>query len=169
MRKLVLFSALLIAGCASRPPVRPPIAPPPPVVATEPPLLSPADYLAVSVSRSLLLVRASELVAQRLEARSAMAAGIAEIHRGIAAQLNLAGRRLNLLPSARLLPADAARLAALARSDQLDLDYLGLVRVALRECVRHEADYGRRGTSPTLRPVARFAQGACERSRPTFR
>jgi hypothetical protein len=133
------------------------------------PVLSPADYLAISASRSLLLVRASELVEARLPVRAATAHAVAADHRGIAAQLNMAGRRLDLLPPARLLPDDEARLAVLSRSDELDLAYLGLVLEALSSCVRHERDYEARGTSPTLRMVARHAAGLCERSRLTFR
>jgi hypothetical protein len=86
---------------------------------------------------------------------------VAADHRGIAAQLNLAGRRLDLLPSAELLPADRRQLEALAVAANLPSAWRRLVAAELARCDLHEADYEARGASPTLRPVARFALGVC--------
>lgn len=162
MRKLSLLSLLLLAGCATRSPVpdpRPAAAPP----AMQParPVLTPADYLAVSASRSLLLVRTSELVAAREPSLSVEAGRVAADHRGVAAQLNLAGRRLDLLPSAELLPTDRLQLDALGRASDLGMSWRRIVAAALASCDTHESDYAARGTSPTLRPVARFSLGVC--------
>ena len=45
-------------------------------------------------------------------------------HKGTSAQLSLAGRRLNLLPSASLRPAEQAMLDALQTSGSFDSDYV---------------------------------------------
>lgn len=163
MRKLLLFLPLtLLAGCATRPPAPEPrpIRPP---AAVQPvrPVLSPADYLAISASRSLLLVRASELTAARVPELAAEANRVAADHRGVAAQLNLAGRRLDLLPSAQLLPTDRRQLESLGRAADAATAWRRIVAAGLASCDAHEGDYAARGTSPTLRPVARFALGVC--------
>jgi hypothetical protein len=162
MRKLLFLSALLLAGCATRPPPAPaPARFPPVVVEPETAVLAPADHLTVSVSRSLLLVRASELVASRDPSLRPLAERIAADHRGIAAQWNLAGRRLNLLPSAQLSRTDALQLSLVSRSEDIARAYRALLASALDHCVRLEGAFAMRGTSPTLRPVARFAEGVC--------
>jgi putative membrane protein len=162
MRKLFLLSAVLLAGCATRPAPAPRPAPPRPVVVQPSrPILSPAQYLAISASRSLLMVRAAELVAAREPSLAAEAERVAAAHRGVAAQLNIAGRRLNLLPAAELLPADRAQLQALESPGNLALTWQRTLGAALASCDRHETDYAARGTSPTLRPVARFALDVC--------
>jgi hypothetical protein len=120
-----------------------------------------ADYFRVSASRSLLLVRAGELVAARDPVLAEDAQRVAAAHRGVAMQLNLAGRRLNLLPPAELLPFDQAQFEALSNSPDLSAAWRQMVGLALSRCDSHEADYARRGASPTLRPVARFALGVC--------
>lgn len=150
-------AAGLLAGCsAQRPAPRPPV-----VVEPEPAALSPGTYLAVSGSRSLLLVRASEVAEARAPGTAGMARRIAADHRGIAAQLSLAGRRLNLLPAAALLPTDAAQLDALRRAEDVGTAYRRIVAAAVENCIRHDGDYAVRGTSPSLRPVARFAEAVC--------
>jgi hypothetical protein len=73
----------------------------------------------------------------------------------------MAGRRLDLLPSAELLPFDRAQLEALSRSQDLPTTWGRVLSLALSRCDSHEADYAARGTSPTLRPVARFALDVC--------
>lgn len=136
--------------------------PPSPVIARPAsPALSPADYLAISASRSLLLVRGAELVAGRAPELALDAQRIAAAHRGVAAQLNFAGRRLNLLPAAELLPTDRAQYEALAGAGDPGAAWQRIVGTALANCDRHEADYAARGSSATLRPVARFTLGVC--------
>jgi outer membrane protein TolC len=161
MRRLLLLSALLLAGCATRPPSAPPAPVRPPVIQPSAPALPAADYLAISASRSLLLVRGAELVAARDPALAADAARVGAAHRGVAAQLNLAGRRLNLLPSAELLAGDRRQLEALGQAADVATAWRRTLGAALASCDRHEEDFALRGDSPTLRPVARFALGVC--------
>jgi hypothetical protein len=125
------------------------------------PILSPGDYFAISASRSLLLVRASELAAARNPALAVEAGRVAAAHRSIAAQLNMAGRRLDLLPSAELLPPDRLQLEGLERALDMATAWRRTVGAALASCDWHEAAYSAQGTSPTLRPVARYALGVC--------
>ncbi|GAA4024726.1 hypothetical protein GCM10022280_27020 [Sphingomonas swuensis] len=157
---VTLVGVALLAGCATRPPVREP-ARPPMVVEPERPVATAADYMAVSASRSLLLVRAAELAERRAPTVATLARRIAANHRGIGAQLNLAGRRLDLLPSAELLPLDAAQLAALGRTGEPAVAFRRIVASAVANCLADAGDYAMRGTSPTLRPVARFAEAVC--------
>ena len=161
MRKFLLLFSLLLAGCATRPPSVAPPRPATPVRPVERPPLTPAQYVAISASRSLLLVRGAELVAARAPDLAADAGRVAAAHRGVASQLNFAGRRLELLPSAELLPTDRLQLEALERSADMAAAWGRVVGTALANCDVHEADYAARGDSPTLRPVARFALGVC--------
>ena len=108
MRIAVITLAVLLAGCARKevppaPPAPPVIVPPP-----EPSRQSAEPYVKVESSRSLLIVRASELAVQRsANSRTLQIANrLKTDHTGIGAQLNMAGRRLNLLPPATLLPVD---------------------------------------------------------------
>lgn len=159
MRRTILLLALVVAGCATRPV---PPRPAPPVAPTTPvrPIAA-ADYVAISASRSLLLVRAAELVAQRQPSLAPEARRVKEAHGAIAAQLNFAGRRLGLLPSAELLPVDRAQLEGLERSGDLGAAWRRTLAANLANCERFESRYATSGTSPTLRPVARFALGVC--------
>ncbi len=162
MRKLAFLVAILLVGCTTKPPapeLRPRSAPA--VVQPAMPALTPADYVAISASRSLLLVRAAELAAARDPSLAPEARRVAADHRGIAAQLNFAGRRLDLLPSAELLPGDRMQLDLLERSADVATAWRRIVAGALAGCDRHESAYAERGTSPTLRPVARFALDVC--------
>jgi hypothetical protein len=130
-------------------------------VPPEQPVASPSGYLAASASRSLFLVRASEVLARRVPAMAGEAERLAAQHRGVAAQLNLAGRRLDLLPPASLLPHHQSWLAEVEQAGDPAAAWRQRVGAALAECERQESDYSLRGTSPTLRPVARFALGVC--------
>lgn len=161
-KALFLLATFLLAGCATRSPApQPSPVPQPPVGTTPAPVMSAADYLAISASRSLLLVRGAEMVAARVPALAEEAARIAAAHRGVAAQLNMAGRRLNLLLSAELLAEDRERLEALDRAPDVAAAWKRTLGLALSHCYQHEESYSRNGESPTLRPVARFAQGMC--------
>ena len=162
MRKLLLITTLLLAGCATRP-AAPPPAPSPaqPTLRAPQPVASPAEYVASASARSLLLVRASELAEVRVRALAAEARRVAAAHGGIAAQLSFAGRRLDLLPTATLGREEQAALLAVRNADDVGAAWRRLVREQLARCERDGSDFAERGASPTLRPMARFALGVC--------
>lgn len=153
----------LAAGCATRPPPptppRPAVGelPAPPVALAAP--LTPAAYVQRAASYDLLVIKAAELASTRSgDARvKALAETLAEEHRGLAAQLSLAGRRLDLLPAAILLPAHQQRLDALAGSSRFDNDWWALMRLVHQQSFAVHAAFARGGSSPTLRPVADHA------------
>jgi putative membrane protein len=160
---MVALGTLVLSGCGRRE-VPPPPRPAPPVVKMpEIPALTAADYMALESSRSLLVVRSSELALTR--SADGRIRGIAERlkgdHTGIAAQLNMAGRRLNLLPSASLLPLDQTQLDGLSRASDFEVAYLRTMKAAVENCANAHASYADKGNSPTLRPVARFAASTC--------
>ena len=154
---------LILASCAPKRPAPPaPPAPPPPAV--EPVALDPQSYMAMAGSNALFVVRASGLAQERVS-RSALrqfASEAARDHNGIGAQLNFAGRRINLLPSNRLQPRYQTALDQLAASTDFDTAYRRQITVALRDCIRWHRSFEKNGESPTLRPVARFAASVCE-------
>jgi putative membrane protein len=78
-------------------------------------------------------------------------------HKGSAAQLSFAGRRLNLLPAARLLPRHQAMLANLEAAGDFDAVYRQEQVQAEREALTLNSSYAASGGSPTLRPVAAAA------------
>jgi putative membrane protein len=162
------MATVFAASCSTKPsaPVRPPIPPRTAVPTSRPvPAASPDEYLAQVASIDLYVVRSSELVLARSTQPTtrALAERLIEEHRGLAAQLSMAGRRLNLLPAAALRPREAALLAWLETHPQLDEAYRRQqALVHERAFALHDA-FARRGESPTLRPVA--ANGAAvERS-----
>ena len=118
-----------------------------------------ADYMAMASSIDLYEIRSSELALTRAInprhrdfARMMIAA-----HSGTSAQLSFAGRRLNLLPSAALLPQHQAMLDELAASSDFDSAY-HRQQIAIHEAaVKLHGDFAARGESATLRPVARNA------------
>ncbi len=150
-------SALLLGACQPKqPPVRPPVSPERPAGTAA---LSPADYVALAASIDLFAVQSSELALARtatvrLRDYATMAAAA---HNGTAAQLSFAGRRLNLLPSARLMPTHQAMLDALAASSDFDATYRRQQVEVHRVAARLHADFAASGNSPTLRPVAASA------------
>lgn len=157
--------AMLLAGCASRQ-APPPVAPA--VVGTLPAVvaLAPAIYMQIAASSALFAVRASELAAERStdpRLRN-VARSIAQDQRGIGSQLNFAGRRLDLLPSASMTPEQAADLDRLRSSPQVDGLYRQLMDPALTQAYQAHAAFAARGSSPTLRPVAKMAAPATRRN-----
>lgn len=169
MRQSVIFrfgaiavALLLASACATREPPVPRPAPPVIVAPSSPPV-STEDYMKQSSSRALLVVRASELAMTR-SSRSGtlqLAGRLKRDHTGIAAQLNMAGRRLNLLPSASMLRLDQVMFESLSRATDFDTAYRRTMRSAVENCVSAHSSYSQVGGSPTLRPVARFAASAC--------
>ena len=158
MRRLGAFAvtALILAGCATK---TPPPQPRPPETETGHPLrgpVSPATYVAQAASIDLFVIRSSELALSR-SSNSAVrdaATRLIAAHRGTAAQLSFAGRRLNLLPAATLLPQHQALLDELSSSSDFDRSWVRTQRSVHGEALALHSDYARRGTSPTLRPVA---------------
>lgn len=157
--------AALLTGCA------PKKAPPPPVVAPPPPVarpaaLDPESYMAFSASSALFAIQASRMA----EARGSTARirkfanQVVMDQTGIGAQLNFAGRYINLLPSSRPLPEHQAMLERLATSSDFDATYKGQLSRVLREAATAHRAFEARGDSPSLRPVARFAAPVCEKN-----
>ena len=158
------LGALLLAGCGRR--EAPPVAPPPytpPRVEVAP--LSPGDYVATASSIDLLVIRASKLAeggAQGDRVRGIASTLLAD-HEGVSAQLSFAGRRLNLLPSASLMPRHQAMLAELGAALDFDAAYKRIMIAVHEQAVRVHGDFALAGTSPTLRPVAEIALPAMRR------
>jgi putative membrane protein len=78
-------------------------------------------------------------------------------HNGTSAQLSFAGRRLNLLPSATLLPMHQAMLDELSASGNFDATYRSQQIAVHQAALKLHGDFAARGESPTLRTVARNA------------
>ena len=155
----IAASALSCVGCASETgaPARtaaPRAAPPVRSIA-----VSPADYVARAASASLFIIKASEQIAER-EGYSGLghaARRFQSEQQGVGSQLSFAGRRLNLLPSATLLPADQAMLDELGASANPGATYVRQLKSSLPRSLSLHRQYQRYGTSPTLRPVAAMA------------
>jgi putative membrane protein len=153
----------ILASCAPKGPV-PPAPPTLPAPVVQPVVLDPQSYMALSASNALFAVRASGLAEERgsSAALREFASQVAKDQTAIGAQLNFAGRRINLLPSSRLQPRYQAALDQLATATDFDTAYTRQIAVALRDCVQWHRSFEQNGTSPTLRPVARFAASVCE-------
>jgi len=163
MRRFILpaaIASLMIAGCAreERPPTptpRPgPARPRPPAVAA-----TPAEYVASAGSIDLFAIRSSELALTRATSAQVrdFARQMMRDHGGTSGQLSLAGRHLNLLPSATLRPEHEAMMRELLASSNFDRLYVQQqVRVHQAAVTLHGA-FAARGSSPTLRPVAAAA------------
>ena len=110
-------------------------------------------------SVDLFEVRSSQLAQSRASNGQlrAVAAMLLESHEGTAAQLSFAGRRLDLIPSATLLPVHQSMLDELAASASFDSTYRRQQVEVHRVAVKLHGDFAARGESPTLRPVAASA------------
>lgn len=158
------FGALLLAGCGRREaPPAPPPAPTPSRVEVTP--LSPSGYVATASSLDLLVIEASRLAEARSQSAraKAIAATLLADHGGVSAQLSFAGRRLNLLPSATMMPRHQAMLADLRAAPDFDAAFKRIMIAAHEQGVRVHGDFARAGDSPTLRPVAEVAFPAMRR------
>jgi putative membrane protein len=120
----------------------------------------------IAASSALFAVRASELAAERsTDPRLRdVARTIAQDQRGIGSQLNFAGRRLDLLPSASMTPEQAADLDRLRTAGQVDNLYRQMMAPVLASALQAHSAFAARGASPTLRPVARMAAPATRRN-----
>lgn len=159
------FLVLLLSGCASREAAAPAA---PAAVRTLPVVtaLAPAIYMQVAASSALFAVRASELAAERsTDPRLRdVARTIAQDQRGIGSQLNFAGRRLDLLPTAALTDEQASDLERLRSAGQVDALYRQIMGPVLARALQAHSAFATRGASPTLRPVARMAAPATRRN-----
>ena len=151
--RLALIGTLLLSGCATKT-TPPPVQPRP--AAPSQPAASSATYVAQAASIDLFVVRSSELAQQRASTPRirALAQQLIADHTGLASQLSFAGRRLDLLPSASMLPAQQAMFDELAASGDFDRAYVRLQRSAHGAALSLHSAYAARGDSPTLRPVA---------------
>ena len=156
---IVATAALAVAGCASGSSREPPRAPrsTAPIVREAP--VSAATYVAQAASIDLFAVRSAELAQSRASDGRvrAFASQMLAAHQGLAAQLSFAGRRLDLLPSAALLPQHQLMLDELRASSNFDGTYRRQQLAVHGASLRLHQDYAVRGGSATLRPVARNA------------
>ena len=131
------------------------------------PTMSPADYVANAASIDLYVIKASELALQRSTATKVrdVAARLIEAHQGSSAQLSMAGRRLNLLPSAELQDRHRALLEQLYASANFDRDYAGQMLAVHQEAALLHSSYAAGGNSPTLSQVARVLAPMMEQQR----
>lgn len=122
--------------------------------------------MAFAASSALFAVQASRMA----EARGStgklkkFAGQVVMDQTGIGAQLNFAGRRIDLLPSSRPLPEHQAMLQRLATSTEFDATYKAQMSRVLREAAQVHRAFQSGGDSPTLRPVASFAAPVCEKN-----
>jgi putative membrane protein len=153
-RIAIAATALALAGCASNAPQPSRQYPAAPAVRQTP--ASSATYVAQAASIDLFVLRSSELANLRsvTPAIRQYADRMIADHRGLASQLSLAGRRLDLLPSATLLPQHQAMLDELAASANFEAAYLRLQRQVHGQALALHGNYAGRGASATLRPVA---------------
>lgn len=150
--------ALTLAGCASRQPTYPPSTPGP-APRAEAPASSAAEFVATNGSIDLFVIRSSELALERSSSPRVrnFAGRMIAAHKGTSAQLSLAGRRLNLLPSASLRPAEQAMLDELQSSGNFDADYVRDQRKVHQQAIALDSAFAANGGSPTLKPVASAA------------
>ena len=151
-----------VAGCAPKRST-PPVPRPPVEIPAERPLPASA-YLLKVASIDLYEIRSGELALQQSGSAGnrAYAERMIEEHRGLAAQLSMAGRRLNLLPPTTLQPEHQQwldQLVATTSPAHFDATYRRQQMVAHDVSYRAHAAYAYGGDSPTLRLVARSAAG----------
>jgi putative membrane protein len=148
---------LTLVGCATKQPTYPPH--PRPVTRPAEPAPSAATFVATNGSIDLFVIRSSELALQRSTSPRVrdFASRMIAAHKGTSAQLSLAGRRLNLLPSASLRPTDQAMLDALEASGSFDAEYIRDQRTVHQQAIALDSAFASNGESPTLRPVAAAA------------
>lgn len=155
------------SGCASQPHST---STPPRSIRSKAPVsvpvtASPEAFVRAAGSFDLFVIRSAHAALRRssnprVRDFAAMALSAA---RGTSAQLNFAGRRLNLLPPNRLLPRHEALLEQLNASSDFDALYLRQQVAAHETALALYRPFAARGTSPTLRPVAASAAGIADR------
>jgi putative membrane protein len=164
IRWIVAAAAFGLTGCASSPAPRQP-PPPAPAPIARGAAVSPATYVAQAASIDLFVIRSSELALVR--SRSArirdLAGRMIVAHQGTSAQLSFAGRRLDLLPSADMLPQHVAMYDELQSSGDFDSAYVRLQSAVHGAALSLHSSFAAGGSSATLRPVAANA-ASVERS-----
>jgi putative membrane protein len=85
---------------------------------------------------------------------TALAARMLRDHRGLAGQLSLSGRRLNMLPASTLRPREQSWLTQLEAEADPAAAYHQQMEQAHQHSLALHAGFSQRGTSPTLRGVA---------------
>jgi len=128
--------------------------------AIAPAMLSAASYVAMASSIDLYQVKSAQLALERAHdpANRMFAERALSAHQGTSSQLSMAGRRLNLLPSAALDAEHQAMLDALNATSDFDNTYRAQQNIVLQEALRLHSNYAKSGQSPTLRPVAANAE-----------
>lgn len=169
LKALACGAAVLLASCASNP--APPAAP---VYSARPqaqPRAAPAAsvsssaYFASAAAIDLFEIRSAELALERSSNARVreFATMMIQAHKGTAAQLSFAGRRLNLLPSAMLDAKHQAMLDQLRNAASFDAMYRQQQMAVHQTALALHRSYAARGASPTLRPVAAAAVPVIER------
>ncbi len=166
-RSLIILGlgTLVLAGCGRREASPAPPTPRPTPSPVEAAPLSPGNYVATASSIDLLVMQTSRLAQTRSQnprVRSIADALLAD-HGGVSAQLSFAGRRLNLLPSATMMPRHQAMFDELRAAPDFDSAFKRIMIAAHNQGVRVHGDFARAGDSPTLRPVAEIAFPAMRR------
>ena len=135
------------------------------------PALASAAYVAMAASIDLFEIQSAQLALERSQdpTNRAFAQQALAAHEGTSAQLSMAGRRLNLLPSPNLDPEHQAMLDALRTTPDFDNTYRAQQAILHRQGVALHASYATGGESPTLRPVARNAEGVMRRNQQALR
>ena len=158
-----LIPALFFGGCMGSTGSR--VAAPATATAVAPAMLASA-YVAAAASIDLYEIQSAQLALERASdpqirtyAQQSLVA-----HEGTSGQLSMAGRRLNLLPTATLSPEHQAMLDALRATPDFDNTYRAQQAILLNEGVALHGGYAKSGQSPTLRPVARNAEEVMRRS-----
>jgi putative membrane protein len=128
-------------------------------------VLSAANYVETGGSIDLFIIRSSDLALERSSSRRVrdFAAAEIEAHKGTAAQLSLAGRRLNLLPAAGLRSQEQQLFDTLAQAPNFDAVYVRQQRLVHQQALALDEDYSASGQSATLRPVALAAAQIIQR------
>jgi putative membrane protein len=154
---------VLLAGCTREEPrsasIPQPRAPSPqaiPDTIAPASAATPAAYVASASSIELFDILTAELALPRARTKRVreFAEMILSIHKGASMQLSLAGRRLNLLPSASLSPTHQALLNQLRAAPDFDSVYRRQQVAVHQDALRIHSNYAALGASPTLRPVA---------------
>jgi len=118
--------------------------------------MSAADYVERAGSIDLFVIEASELARSRSSMRKIadVAERLIALHKRTSSELSLAGRRLNLLPSATLDAKRQAMLDRLRGAPDIEREYAAQMKAVHSDAYALHSAYAARGSSPTLRAVA---------------